>query len=250
MKLSSTLLLLASIAAPAFADISHPEVAAKLLRSARRLEAEGGEQQQDEAAGQEAGEQQQQDQQQQQAYEEEQWTQQINDRFSSAKMEGQVWPQNTDYDTDFNFLWKYSLKMISCQSDVPVLRENGSYDNNSVVLRLCPHDKGGCNSNKQMGCSRGYGDFVVSLETYMSGKLLAYVWYLLSLDGGIRYIICTVSAFKAFIAEATINSLSSSYLILYSFCLSLLRRQGTVSANVHAGGRSIQRRCRLRFCYL
>jgi hypothetical protein len=165
MKLSSTLLLLASVVAPAFADISDPHVAAKLLRSARRLE-EVQEQQQEQEAEQ---------QQQQQQEAENEWynsaeyqNQQFNERFGQARMEGQVWPQGVDLETDFNFLWKYSLKMIHCNAGSPVLRENGEYDYNSVVLRLCPNDNGGCNSNKQMGCTKGHGDFVVSLETYMS----------------------------------------------------------------------------------
>lgn len=67
---------------------------------------------------------------------------------------------------EYSFLANYELKMIGCNSAETVVNaENGEYETGAVLLRLCP--VGECDSESQFGCSSGYGDFVVGIETYV-----------------------------------------------------------------------------------
>ena len=69
---------------------------------------------------------------------------------------------------DLSFLDKYTLKMIACHEGEQVTDpQNGNIEYNAVVIRMCPTDSG-CDDNKQVGCTSGYGDFVVGLDTYVA----------------------------------------------------------------------------------
>jgi len=68
---------------------------------------------------------------------------------------------------EYDYLMKYTLKMIGCKSGETVINgENGEYEYNAVVVRLCPSDAG-CDSESSTGCSAGHGDFVVGLNTFV-----------------------------------------------------------------------------------
>ena len=69
------------------------------------------------------------------------------------------------------FLASYSLKLLSCVAGEQARNyENGEIDYNSVVFRLCPNSQDGstsCSDNKTKGCSSGYGDYTVGLQTFV-----------------------------------------------------------------------------------
>jgi hypothetical protein len=65
---------------------------------------------------------------------------------------------------DYAFLQNYELKFVACKGGQLTQNENGQYVDTAkvVVYRLCPSD-GSCDSD----CSGGYGEYVVSLNTYV-----------------------------------------------------------------------------------
>ena len=68
---------------------------------------------------------------------------------------------------EFDYLGQYTLKMIHCASGETVYnQEDGMYDSNAVVVRLCPSENG-CSDDATKGCKEGYGDFVVGLNSYV-----------------------------------------------------------------------------------
>lgn len=67
---------------------------------------------------------------------------------------------------EYSFLANYELKMVGCNAAETVVNaENGEYETGAIMLRLCPI--GSCDSSSAYGCSSGYGDFVVGLQTYV-----------------------------------------------------------------------------------
>lgn len=70
-------------------------------------------------------------------------------------------------DEEFGFLANYSVKLIQCAAgETFVSPEDGEYEYSSVVFRLCPNDEG-CDDEKERGCTKGYGDYVVGINTYL-----------------------------------------------------------------------------------
>lgn len=68
---------------------------------------------------------------------------------------------------EYGYLTQYNLKMIGCKSGETVINpEDGEYEYNAIVFRLCPSDSG-CDSDTSKGCSSGYGDYVVGLNTFV-----------------------------------------------------------------------------------
>ena len=71
---------------------------------------------------------------------------------------------------EFAFLGNYKLKMLACKSgEKYVDPEDGSYEYSSVVFRLCPADS--CSDDSSKGCSSGYGDYVVGLNSFVQAYL-------------------------------------------------------------------------------
>jgi hypothetical protein len=68
----------------------------------------------------------------------------------------------------YEFLGSYELKMIGCSSEQYKNPENGEIEYSSVVVRLCPVDN--C-ENSGSGCSSGYGDYVVGINTFVEAWL-------------------------------------------------------------------------------
>jgi hypothetical protein len=68
---------------------------------------------------------------------------------------------------DYSYIAKYSIKLIGCKAGYQVANgDNGEIDYNAAVFRLCPTDSG-CSSDTAMGCSAGYGDYIVGLNTFV-----------------------------------------------------------------------------------
>eukprot|EP00538_Stauroneis_constricta_P000975 CAMPEP_0119545676 /NCGR_PEP_ID=MMETSP1352-20130426/358_1 /TAXON_ID=265584 /ORGANISM="Stauroneis constricta, Strain CCMP1120" /LENGTH=311 /DNA_ID=CAMNT_0007590255 /DNA_START=66 /DNA_END=1001 /DNA_ORIENTATION=+ len=88
-----------------------------------------------------------------------------NKVISKARLLDQQNGQEEEQDYgEYGFLTQYSLKLISCKAgEVVVNQENGEYEYNAVVVRLCPADS--CNDDS--GCGSGYGDMVVGLNTFV-----------------------------------------------------------------------------------
>ena len=72
---------------------------------------------------------------------------------------------------DYAFLQNYELKFVACKGGQLTQNDNGQYVDTAkvVVYRLCPSD-GSCDSDDSQGCSGGYGEYVVSLNTYSMFK--------------------------------------------------------------------------------
>jgi hypothetical protein len=82
---------------------------------------------------------------------------------SARRLEDAAAAQEETYD----FLTTYSLKLIGCKTGTTVQDpETLEYEYSAVIFRLCPTEKG-CSSSKLSGCAKGYGDFVVGLNTFV-----------------------------------------------------------------------------------
>lgn len=78
---------------------------------------------------------------------------------------------DAEEEEEYAFLMKYKLKLRSCKAGEAIRNpENGEYDFNAVVFRLCPDD-GTCDDEGSEGCGEGYGDYVVGLNTFIQGYL-------------------------------------------------------------------------------
>ena len=76
--------------------------------------------------------------------------------------------QGDDAGNEFDYLAKYSLKMIGCKAGETVVdAETGEYEYSAAIFRLCPTESG-CDSDAAAGCKEGYGDFVVGLNTFVN----------------------------------------------------------------------------------
>lgn len=79
----------------------------------------------------------------------------------------------TDANEEYEFLVNYKLKLIRCKAGERYISpENGELEWSSVVFRLCPSDS--CDDDDgSEGCSSGYGDFIVGLNTFVESFLEA-----------------------------------------------------------------------------
>jgi hypothetical protein len=74
--------------------------------------------------------------------------------------------ENANQAVSYEFLGNYNLKLIGCKAGDELTDANGNTEYNAAIFRLCPSESG-CNSDKAGGCKKGYGDFVVSLNTFV-----------------------------------------------------------------------------------
>jgi len=74
--------------------------------------------------------------------------------------------QEEEEEGEFDYLGKYTLKMVGCKAGETVVNEEGEYEYNAAVFRLCPSDAG-CSDDVERGCKENYGEFVVGLNTYV-----------------------------------------------------------------------------------
>lgn len=81
--------------------------------------------------------------------------------------EGEGEEEEEAEDGEYDYLMQYTLKMISCNAGEAVVDEEGEYEYSAVVVRLCPSESG-CDSDKTLGCKKGYGDYVVGLNTFVN----------------------------------------------------------------------------------
>jgi len=71
---------------------------------------------------------------------------------------------------EFQFLSSYSLKLIGCANgEIYKNPENGEAEYSSVIYRLCPVDD--CDDDSDKGCTKGYGDFVVGINSFVQSWL-------------------------------------------------------------------------------
>lgn len=79
--------------------------------------------------------------------------------------------EEEEEEDEFAFLANYSVKMIGCKKELetPIVNEQGEYEYQAVLLRLCPADT--CDSTSAAGCKGGYGDLLVGVETFVEAYL-------------------------------------------------------------------------------
>lgn len=77
-----------------------------------------------------------------------------------------------EQEEEFAFLGNYNVKMIGCKRDLeqPIINEEGEYEYQAVLLRLCPAADG-CDSTTTQGCSSGYGDILVGVQTFVEAYM-------------------------------------------------------------------------------
>jgi hypothetical protein len=74
-------------------------------------------------------------------------------------------------DAEYAFLGNYSFKLLTCKpGETFVNSASGATEYASVVYRLCPIT-GDCADTGSQGCSGGYGDFVVGINTFVEEYL-------------------------------------------------------------------------------
>ena len=74
---------------------------------------------------------------------------------------------------DYSFLAYYSLKMISCRSEFPAVMQSETefrIEYSTILFRLCP-STGECNDDAGRGCSAGYGDYTIGINTFVKAYL-------------------------------------------------------------------------------
>lgn len=69
---------------------------------------------------------------------------------------------------DYAFLGYYDAKVVGCTKNLesPIVNEQGEYEYEAVLVRLCPSDAG-CDSSLATGCKGGFGDMLVGLSTFV-----------------------------------------------------------------------------------
>jgi hypothetical protein len=78
---------------------------------------------------------------------------------------------NAEAENEYGFLQSFSLKMLTCKTGESYVNSNtGETETSSVVFRLCP-TTGDCNDEGNQGCSSGYGDYVIGLNTFVQEYL-------------------------------------------------------------------------------
>jgi len=67
---------------------------------------------------------------------------------------------------EYSFLANYAIKLIGCSTgEIYKNPENGEAEYSSVIYRLCPADD--CNDDNTSGCSSGYGDYIVGINSFV-----------------------------------------------------------------------------------
>eukprot|EP00531_Pseudo-nitzschia_arenysensis_P019314 CAMPEP_0116116026 /NCGR_PEP_ID=MMETSP0329-20121206/818_1 /TAXON_ID=697910 /ORGANISM="Pseudo-nitzschia arenysensis, Strain B593" /LENGTH=316 /DNA_ID=CAMNT_0003609493 /DNA_START=46 /DNA_END=996 /DNA_ORIENTATION=- len=91
---------------------------------------------------------------------------------SGRRVEDAAEEEAEEEEEEFAFLTNYSVKMIGCKKELssPIINEEGEYEYEAVLLRLCP-SSGGCDSSDEMGCSSGYGDILVGVSTFVEAYM-------------------------------------------------------------------------------
>lgn len=83
--------------------------------------------------------------------------------------------EDADGEVDYSFVANYSIKFQGCHH---VSQWNAEVDEDNDVriqtvrlarFRLCPTET--CSSQKTAGCTSGYGDYIVDLDTFLQGYL-------------------------------------------------------------------------------
>ena len=75
--------------------------------------------------------------------------------------------QNQQEEEENAFLGNYNMKFVSCAAGEQVVNpENGEYEYGAVIVRACPSSEG-CDSDSTKGCKSGYGDYLVSVGTFV-----------------------------------------------------------------------------------
>jgi hypothetical protein len=76
--------------------------------------------------------------------------------------------ENAQQENDMSFLGYYDVKVVGCKRELeqPIVNEQGQYEYEAVLLRLCPSEAG-CDSSSSKGCKSGYGDMLVGLSTFV-----------------------------------------------------------------------------------
>ena len=82
---------------------------------------------------------------------------------AARRVEENAYNDAQEYD-ETSFLKNYEQVFMKCVPNVQVANENGGYDYNAVVYRMCPSGNA-CNKGK--ACDSGYGDYVVGLQQYV-----------------------------------------------------------------------------------
>ncbi|KAG7350832.1 hypothetical protein IV203_010192 [Nitzschia inconspicua] len=69
---------------------------------------------------------------------------------------------------DYAFLGYYEAKVVGCTKTLesPIVNEQGEYEYEAVLVRLCPAEAG-CDSSSTGGCKGGFGDMLVGLSTFV-----------------------------------------------------------------------------------
>jgi len=75
-----------------------------------------------------------------------------------------------DEEEEYAFLKNYQIKFIKCLAGEESKNQEGEREYNSVVYRLCPIEEE-CDAEEALGCSAGYGDYVVGLSTYLDATI-------------------------------------------------------------------------------
>lgn len=74
--------------------------------------------------------------------------------------------------SEYAFLQSYDIKMIGCKSGSGETYTNpstGAVEYGEIVYRLCPSNS--CSDSSALGCSKGFGDYVVGINTYTENWL-------------------------------------------------------------------------------
>jgi hypothetical protein len=87
-------------------------------------------------------------------------------RLEDANQEGEQQQEEGDA---YTFLAGYSAKLISCVAGEQYTAADGQVEYSSVIFRLCPADS--CDSDSAKGCKKGYGDYVIGINSYVEAWL-------------------------------------------------------------------------------
>ncbi len=86
---------------------------------------------------------------------------------NARRLEQNANAADANAEVNYDFLAKYTLKLVGCKTGEEITNPaNGQVESNAAIFRLCPAENG-CNSDKAGGCTKGYGDYVVSLNTFV-----------------------------------------------------------------------------------
>jgi len=76
--------------------------------------------------------------------------------------------ENDQYDEDA-WMADYKVKFVGCNADTNFKDQDGNVEYGIAMFRLCPADS--CDDDARLGCSEGYGDYVVGLNSFVQGYM-------------------------------------------------------------------------------